>query len=171
VRWACCAERAGTALTTLRRDLACSAILLIVAASYYGAASRIGATALADAVGPTGLPRVYAGALALLAIAIGVGALLRHRVSTQAVPDSAGPGTTRRLLRAAGAVAIGIVYLTIVSAIGYPFAMAAMIAAMAVYQGESFSLRVALIAAAGAVALFVLFEVVLGVTLPAPWNG
>jgi putative tricarboxylic transport membrane protein len=153
----------------MRRDLICSLVLLVVAVGYYIAASRIGRTALADAVGPTGLPRVYAGALAGLAVAIGLTAWLRHRVRAKTEP--AGPTAAHQLARAAGAVAIGVVYLAIVAAIGYPFAIALMLAAMAVYQGERLSLRLVLVAAAGAAALFVLFDLVLGVTMPAPWNG
>jgi putative tricarboxylic transport membrane protein len=155
----------------MRRDLACSVILLIVAVCYYAAASRMGQTALSDAVGPAGLPRVYAVALAILGAAIGATALLRRRLGKTAEPGPDGPSTSRRLARAAGVVAIGVAYLAVAPVIGYPFAIALMIAAMAVYQGERPSWRAALVASAGAAVLFVLFEVVLGVTLPAPWNG
>jgi putative tricarboxylic transport membrane protein len=168
-------------VSSTRRDLACAVLLFALAVGYYVAASRIGQTALSDAVGPTGLPRVYAAALAALAAAIGTTALLRHRLGRTAEPgpnepetpglEASGPAALRRLMRGAGAVAIGVVYLAIVNVIGYPFAMAIMIGAMAVYQGERPSLRVAVVAAAGAAALYVLFDVVLGVTMPAPWNG
>jgi putative tricarboxylic transport membrane protein len=158
-------------LTSFRRDLICSLILLVVAVCYYVAAIRIGQTALSDAVGPAGLPRIYGIALAVVGIAIGVTAWLRHRLETAADPGSASPRAQRQLVRGAGALAIGIGYLIIVSAIGYPFAMALLIAAMAAYQGERFSLRLLLVAAAGAAALYLLFDIVLGVRLPAPWNG
>jgi putative tricarboxylic transport membrane protein len=155
----------------MRRDLACAVILLIVAVCYYTAASRIGATALSDAVGPAGLPRSYAVALAAIAVVIGASAWIRHRIGRTGPATPERPGATRRLALGAGTIAIGIAYLAVVSVIGYPFAMALMIAAMAIYQGERPSPRVAVIAAAGAAVLFVLFDVVLGVTLPAPWNG
>lgn len=158
-------------MTSLRRDLACSLLLLIIAIGYYAVARNIGQTALSDAIGPAGLPRVYAGALAMLAVAIGAAAWLRHRLAEPTAPESAGPAPARRLGRGAGAAAIGIAYLATVSIIGYPFAIALTIAAMAVYQGERLSLRVMLVAAAGAATLFVLFDWLLGVTLPAPWNG
>jgi putative tricarboxylic transport membrane protein len=79
------------------------------------------------------------------------------------------PGTSRRLARGAGVVAIGIAYLVVVPIVGYPIAMALMIGTMAVYQGERPTLRVLLVALAGAAMLFLLFDVVLGVALPAPW--
>jgi hypothetical protein len=158
-------------LTSTRRDLICSLILLIVAGGYYVAASRIGQTALSDAVGPAGLPRIYGAALAVVGAAIGVTAWTRQRLGTAVDPRPDGPNAARQVARGAGAIAIGIGYLAIVSVTGYPFAMALMIAAMAVFQGERLSLRVLLVAVAGAAALYVLFDIVLGVRLPAPWNG
>jgi hypothetical protein len=158
-------------LTSTRRDLICSLVLLVVAACYYVAAIRIGQTALSDAVGPAGLPRIYGIALAVVGAAIGITAWLRHRLETATEPNAAGPHAPRQLARGTGALAIGIGYLATVSVIGYPFAMALLIAAMAVYQGERLSLRLLFIAAAGAAALYVLFDIVLGVRLPAPWNG
>ena len=165
------------------RDFICSLLLLIVGICYYAAASGLGQTALSDAVGPGGLPRIYGAALVALGIAIGGIAGLRRTLDKGAVPApdgaggtpgrarSEGAGTVQRLARGAGTVVVGVVYLVIVPAIGYPFAIALLIAAMAVYQGERPSLRVLLVAAIGAATLFVLFDVVLGVSLPAPWNG
>jgi hypothetical protein len=77
----------------------------------------------------------------------------------------------RRLARALGALAIGVGYLLLVPVIGYPFAIALTIASMAAYQGERLGWRLALVACAGAGALFVLFDWVLGVSMPAPWNA
>ena len=165
----------------MRRDLAASAILLIVAVAYYVASIRLGRTALSDAVGPAGLPRVYAIALTALAVTIGLNAWLIDRFGSaaDALPSEQGKRVDRRsaethdashrLRRAGGVVAIGIGYLIIVSLIGYPLAMALMIAAVAVYQGERPRLRTLLIAGAGATALYVLFDIVLGVALPTPW--
>jgi hypothetical protein len=158
-------------LTSIRRDLICSLVLLVVAACYYVAAGRIGQTALSDAVGPAGLPRIYGLALAFVGAAIGVTAWLKHRFGTAADPSSDDPHAPRQLARGAGTLAIGIGYLAIVSVIGYPFAMALMIAAMAVYQGERLSLRLLFVAAAGAAALYGLFNIVLGVRMPAPWTS
>jgi Flp pilus assembly protein TadB len=155
---------------TMQRDLICSLILLGVAALYYALARELGETALSDAVGPAGLPLVYAAALAAFAVLLSVSAYLRRgRRATTTAADEPGPG--RRLKRALGALAIGGVYIAVVPLIGYPPAMAFAIAAMAAYQGERLGWRLALIAVAGAGALFVLFELVLGVPMPAPWNA
>ena len=154
----------------MRRDLACSLTLLAVAAVYYGLARAIGETALSDGIGAAGLPMMYAAVLAALAVLLGLGAVLRHRlVPTSAPNDAVSPFL--RLRRAGGTLAIGVTYLAVVSVIGYPFAIALTIAAMAIYQGERATLRVLLVACAGAAALFVLFDLVLGIEMPAPWNG
>lgn len=64
---------------------------------------------------------------------------------------------------------IGIVYVAIVPFVGYPFTTALAILAMAIYQGEKLSWRLAIVACAGAALLYLLFDVVLGVDMPAPW--
>jgi len=152
----------------MARDLACAAILLSIAVLYYIAARALGATALSDSVGPAGLPIFYAAGLASLALLIGIATLIRK-------PGPAGAGlaggTGRKVLRAAGALLIGIAYLAIVSSIGYPFAIAAAIAAMALYQGERPTPRLVLVACVGAATLYALFDLVLGVPMPAPWSG
>jgi hypothetical protein len=148
------------------RDIACAAVLLFIAVLYYGAARELGETALSDSVGPAGLPSVYAAGLAILAVLIGIATLIG-----KPVPAAAAAGTGRKLLRAGGALLIGIGYLAVVSSIGYPFAIAAAIAMMALYQGERPSLRLVLVACVGAAALYGLFDLVLGVPMPAPWSG
>lgn len=158
----------------MRRDLIGSLILLGVAALYYALARDLGQTALSDAVGPGGLPSVYAAVLTalgvlLLAVAAFVGR--RRRAPDMPAAPSEETGPFRRLRRALGALAIGGGYLVIVPVIGYPFAVALAIASMAAYQGERLGWRLALISCGGAGALFVLFDRVLGVPMPAPWNA
>jgi hypothetical protein len=68
-------------------------------------------------------------------------------------------------------LAIGVGYLVVAPVIGYPFAVALAIAVTALHEGERPSVRLALVACGGAAALYVLFEVLLGVAMPAPWNA
>jgi hypothetical protein len=159
-------------LNSPRRDLACSLTLLAVAGIYYALASDIGETALADEIGPAGLPLIYAAVLAGLGVLIGLGVVLRHGLGSGKAAPARGSaiGPLLQLRRAAGALGIGVGYLLVVPVIGYPFAIALLIGAMAVYQGERPTARLALVACAGAAALFVLFDLVLGVPMPAPWN-
>ncbi len=157
----------------MARQLICSAILLIVAASYYSVASQITRSALADEVGPAGLPVVYALVLATVALALAAKAvfrplLLRSVAATAAV----GEPTLGFLLRRAGGVfAIGVGYLLIVPLAGYFLTLILVIAAMALYQGERASARLATIAVAGAAGFWLLFVRLLGIPMPALWGA
>jgi hypothetical protein len=153
----------------MRRDLACSLTLLAVSVAYYALATRIGDTALSDGIGPAGLPLIYAAVLAVLAVLLGLSAFLRKRlVSANTMHSDVRP--LHQLRRAGGVLAIGVAYVVVVPVIGYPFAVALAIAAMALYLGEQPTLRLAVIASVGAAAFFVLFDLVLGISMPAPWN-
>ena len=62
-------------MTTPGRRIAFGVLMLILAVVYYVSASAIPQSGLADTVGPQGLPRVYAAALAALAL----GRIVRSR--------------------------------------------------------------------------------------------
>jgi putative tricarboxylic transport membrane protein len=164
----------GTALRVLR-DLACSAALLWVAASYYLAATDISRSALGDELGARGLPTAYAALLAALAVLLLAKAslgLLRRRTARAAdAPEHGQPRVGRTLRRAAGVLGIGVAYVLAVPFIGYPIAIAAVISAMAVYQGERRTVRIALVAILGAVGFWTFFELLLGIPMPAPWTS
>ena len=153
----------------MQRDLVGAAALLATAVAYYVLARNLDATALADEVGPAGLPLIYAVLLGVLAVMLGISALVSRTRVLPPPPDEPRPG--RRLRRAAGVLAIGVGYLIVAPVIGYPFAVALAIAAMALHEGERPSFRLALVACAGAAVLYLLFDVVLGVAMPAPWHA
>jgi putative tricarboxylic transport membrane protein len=158
----------------MRRDLVAAAALLGLAAIYYGLARNLGATALSDSVGPAGLPLAYAAALGGLGLVLGVVTLLRQESRVDPVgspPDRGTRGIVYRIWRAAGSLTIGIAYLVLFALIGYVFATALAVAVMAIYQGERRPLRVVLVASIGAGVLFALFDLLLGVPMPMPWNG
>jgi hypothetical protein len=149
----------------MSRDLACSAVLLAIAAGYYSAASGIGRSALADEVGPAGLPIVYAGLLAILAVLIGLQAVIRtvlnrHEQRATSPRAAFSPG------RAAAIAAVGIAYVVAVRLLGYAVTLALTIAATAMLLGVRPSLRLAAIAIAGAALFWLLFVTVLGVPMP-----
>ncbi len=156
----------------MARDLTCSGVLLIIAAGYYSLASRIGRSALADEVGPNGLPILYATALTILALGLATQALLRPLLLRSRCDSSAGeripPSVVLR--RACGVLAIGIGYLLIVTLVGYLFALMMVIAAMAMYHGEHAAKRLGLIAVAGAGFFWLIFVWLLGIPMPAPWS-
>jgi hypothetical protein len=157
----------------MARQLTCSVILLMIAAGYYSVASHIGRSALADEVGPAGLPVVYALVLAAVALALAATALFRPLLlRTVAVTAAAGEPTLGFLLRRAGGVfAIGVGYVLIVPLAGYFLTLVLVIAAMALYQGERASVRLATVAVAGAAVFWLLFVGLLGVPMPALWGA
>ncbi len=157
----------------MTRDLTCAAVLLIISVSYYALASGIGRSALADDVGPAGLPILYATLLATLALALAAKAILRPlllRAADDAAAKSAPPlGFVLR--RAAGVFAIGIGYLLIVPLAGYFVALVLVIAAMALFYGERASARLAATAIAGAAVFWALFVWLLGIPMPNMWGA
>jgi putative tricarboxylic transport membrane protein len=156
----------------MKRDLLCAALLLAIAAAYYGVASGIGRSALADEVGPAGLPLAYAMLLGALGLALAVKAiagLVLERATANAAepPDRAQP--TRVVVRAAGTLAIGAAYVAIVSVLGYWLSIMLLLPAMAGYQGQTGWRRLALVAVVGATAFWALFVWLLGIPMPQPW--
>jgi putative tricarboxylic transport membrane protein len=152
----------------MRRDLVCSIALLGVAASYYWLATDINRSALADEIGAHGLPYAYAALLALAAVALALSSLLRA-ARERAAPESVDEDRSLIVIgRAAGACAIGVLYLVILPFVGYLIATASLLAVMLRYLGEPLGLRVATIAVAGAIMLWLVFEHVLGIALPRP---
>lgn len=141
----------------MNRDLVFGAVCLALAAGYYLMAAAIPESALSDAVGPQGLPKTYAvvlGALSLVLIFRSWNT--RFSVSAHRVP----------IMRVAGMIVIGAVYLAVVPWTGYILALAGLIAATTYYQGGGLNGRVALVALSGAVFFWILFVAVLGIPHP-----
>jgi hypothetical protein len=143
----------------MNRDLVFGAICLALAAGYYLMAATIPESALSDSVGPQGLPKTYAlvlGALSSILIIRSIKRSPRPNTSTHASP----------LLRIAGMLVIGVLYLVTAPWLGYILALTGLIAATTYYQGGGLNARVALIALSGAVFFWVLFVAVLGIPHP-----
>jgi len=145
----------------MRKDLVSSAILLCIAALYYVAATGIPSSTLEDEVGPRGLPAVLAALLAMVAIAIGVRALV-------SAPAAAGPAKEAEAHwpRALGMLAIGVLYIPVANILGYWTALVLLLLAVAVYEGMKPSWRMFAVAGGGATFFWLLFDVVLGVRQP-----
>jgi putative tricarboxylic transport membrane protein len=62
---------------------------------------------------------------------------------------------------------MGVAYIVLAPWIGYPIAIAALIAATTYYQGGAFSRQVALVSVCGGVLFWVLFVVLMGIQQPA----
>ncbi len=171
----------------MNRDLTFGSAMLALAVGYYVLAAQIPESQLSDAVGPQGLPRIYAYVLASLSLVLianafrdcGLGArgLGTGGASPESrtpspgfpVPDpqSPVPSPQSRVLRPAGVIAIGGVYIAVVPWLGYIPSLAALIAATTYYQGGGFNRRVALVAVSGALLFWLLFVALLGIEHPA----
>jgi hypothetical protein len=145
----------------MRKDLVGSAILLCIAALYYLASTLISASTLEDEVGPRGLPTVLAALLAIVAVVIGVRALVAAPVSGERGGDAEAPWP-----RAIGMLVIGALYIPAANLLGYWLALLLLLLAVILYEGMKPSWRMLAVAAGGATFFFLLFDVLLGVRVP-----
>ena len=151
------------------KDLIGAAFLLLIALSYYYLSTGINQSALADEIGAAGLPVVYAALLAGIGLVLGAKALIAWRFTPRdgSHPANGGPRRRRRtLLRASGMLAIGVTYVVAVNFVGYLITLTAVIAMVALYQGERMGWRLGGIAIGGGVAFWIFFDQVLGIDMP-----
>src|SRR6478672_1207368 len=149
----------------MNRDFIAGLVGLLFAVAYYAMATQIQASQLADEVGPAGLPKIYAVLLGGFSALLMVRALLRPAVvDGKARPVSEELFAVRRAL---GVLAIGVAYVVLVPWLGYPLAIALVIAAASLYGGGQISLRLAAIAALGALGLWFVFVFLLHIGQPA----
>ena len=142
------------------RDLVFGAVCLALAVGYYVMAAAIPESALSDTVGAQGLPKTYAIVLAVLSSIL----IVRSIAGTK--PDKAGGTHRPPLLRVAGMLVIGILYLVAVPWLGYILALTGLITATTYYQGGGLNGRVAAVALSGALLFWVLFVALLGIPHP-----
>jgi putative tricarboxylic transport membrane protein len=145
----------------MRRDLVAAVILLCIAAAYYAASTTIPASTLEDSVGPRGLPVVLSVLLAMVAIVIGVRALV-----TAPVSGVEGKDAEASWPRAIGMLVIGALYIPVASLLGYWPALVLLLLAVILYEGMKPSWRMLAVAVGGATFFFLLFDVLLGIRVP-----
>jgi len=141
----------------VNRDLVFGACGAIVAAGYYGLAVSIPRSALADAVGPQGLPTVYAFVLLFLSLILIVRALRTSQQESK---------TAFHFGRVAGMLAMGVAYLLIVPWLGYVATLAGLILATTWYQTRVMTKTTVVVAVAGAMVFWLVFVVLLGIPQP-----
>lgn len=147
----------------MRSDLAAGLVALAVAAVYYYFAIDIPRSLLSDEVGADGLPKMYAITLALLGIWL-VAQSLVLRAAT-AAPGDAGPGMGQHL-RALGLLGLGVAYLLLVGGLGYFATICLLIAAVAVYCGAAFDVKLLATGAVGGIVFWLVFVKMFGILLP-----
>lgn len=145
--------------------------MLIAAVVYWLEANKIPTSPLDGLVGAAGLPKSLAYVLAglsLLLIVRGINETKMRLRSVQSETSETGSVSDwiKPHLRAAGMLAIGVVYLMLLPWLGYTIAIAALLLAVSVYNGAQFNLRTLLVAVIGAAFCQLLFVQFLGIALP-----
>ena len=153
------------------KDLAGAVLLLLVAAGYYALAGGINPSALDDGVGAAGIPFIYAALVAALGLALAAARWWFGRAAPRLADVE-----SRRLLGAAVMLGIGVAYVAVVAFLGYPLALAGVLAGAALYQGERPGWRLVRIALGGGAAFWLFFDGVLRLGMPsgfwpALWGG
>ena len=143
----------------MRGEVVFGCATLVFSAAYYWMADRLPVSQLSDAIGPEGLPKIYALALAGLSLVLIGGAVAAR--NRPPAGESRAP-----LARVAGVLLMGVAYILLAPWIGYPIAIAALIAATTYYQGGAFTRQVALVSVCGGALFWLLFVVLMGIQQP-----
>lgn len=150
----------------MRRDWIAGIILEAVAIVYFIYADKIPRSQLSDGIGAAAFPKILAIILAILsAILILTGVFKKAPVSHEEAKVIA-KKDKHAFFRAGGTVLIGIVYLIIISFVGYPIAVAVLITSMLLYTGEKLSWKVGITAVIGGGAFWVLFGIIFDIPVP-----
>jgi putative tricarboxylic transport membrane protein len=163
----------------MQRGLVTGVAALVIGIGYLAMGFQLRASALADAVGPAGLPKVLGFVMVTLGLIQCLQAVLAGRMPSPNVPVTAttngadeiepvdeGSVGWAGLARAGGLLAIAVGYLLVIKVIGYPLAVATLLIAVSIYGGAKVTWRVFAIGIAGAVVYWVLFVEILGIPLP-----
>jgi putative tricarboxylic transport membrane protein len=176
-------ERHGA--RALARDIAAGLVLLGLAVTVWLAAEAIPKSPLGGQIGADGFPKLLAGSLGVLAVLLIGQTLLARRgsavraASARPVEPSASPrepmetaSAGRHHMRAAGMLAIGVLYVALLETLGFVLSTLLLLLAVALYNGRRPTLGLAAVAVIGAALLYVLFVRLLGVPLPPGiWPG
>lgn len=152
----------------MTKDMGLGIIALLFAAFYISQAALIPTSALGDAVGAGGVPLILGWIMAASGALLIVHSLWLRRTGRYVpAPVTAAFEEPRRLLLIAGGVVlITILYFGVLRLLGYIPATALFLAALFAYQRVPFTIRVALVALGGSIALWLLFDAFLGIDLP-----
>lgn len=148
------------------RDAVVGSVILAFAGLYWLGAGTIRHSSLDDSIGAAGLPNMLAALLAGLALLL----ILRSvafspRPAEGAGDEAQGEGATAHR-RAVGMLALGVAYLLVVPYLGYGLSVALLVAAVALYNRQQPSLRLAAVTILIAVCFYLLFVRLLHIPLP-----
>lgn len=143
--------------------------LLIIAAAYYAGMGQIAESTLSDDVGATGLPRMLALILAIVALALIARGLIASRAATAtaAGPKGNDEEESAPLPRAIGLLMFGVAYVVILPYAGYLVSVALLITGVGLYEGATRDWKLPVIAICGAALYWAIFVKLLNVHQPA----
>ena len=149
------------------RDLAFGGAGIAISILYYWMATLVPVSQLADAIGPQGLPKVYAVILAALSLMLMIRSV-RDRASRKRKQESSTmvADSRSRSFRAAGMLLIGIGYILLAPWFGYLLSISGLIFATSYYQGGIVDRQAALVALCGGMFFWVLFVAFMGIAQP-----
>lgn len=150
------------------RDLILGLTAFSLGAAYTYQAAQIPRSALGDAVGAGGVPQILGLIMCLCGVMLIVQSLWLRRAGNY-VPEAISEvfADPRHLMVFAGGVVVcTIAYFFLLNLVGYIVAMTLYLTAIIRLQGVAFSMRSGLVALLGAVGLWLLFDIFLGINLP-----
>lgn len=122
-------------------------------------------SALADSIGPAGMPKVLGILMVTLGVILCIQAIC-HSIKTVSTGLGEWQGQGKQILRAFGLVCLGVVYLGMITILGYAVSIALLLALVAIYLGAPINWHVAGIAIGGAGILWAIFVLLLDVPMP-----
>jgi putative tricarboxylic transport membrane protein len=157
-------------------DLFLGIVALGVSVGYLYEAALIPESLLADAVGAAGMPRSLGWAMVALGLILCARGLVSGSPALAVPPPAPSVGTrlaTRPHVLAVGLLSILAAYAALLPYAGYRISTALLIGTVARFAGTTFTRSLPIIAIVGGLVLWLLFDPLLGTTLPIGgwWEG
>ena len=150
-----------------RADLALGILALIGSAGYLYETAQIPQSLLEDVVGARGVPLAFGWTMAAVGALLCMRGLLRGRSGNDVPSRSGDPSAALRPhVQALGLLAILIAYVVILPYAGYVASTAVLIGAVAWFAGAERSRHLIVVAIAGSLVLWLMFDPMLGISLP-----
>jgi putative tricarboxylic transport membrane protein len=149
-------------------DLSLGILALVASAGYLYETAQIPESLLDDAVGARGVPLAFGWTMAVVGALLCLRGLLRRRKTDDEPSADTDSGTALRPhVQALGLLGLLAAYVAVLPFAGYIPSTALLIAAVAWFAGGERNRNLIVVAIAGAVALWLMFDPMLDVSLPA----
>jgi putative tricarboxylic transport membrane protein len=159
-------DHEGSFHVTVPKDSIAGCLLLALAAGYWWLTRSIPESSLSDEVGADGLPKLLAAALAVVACLLVGKGLISLKSATPVVVNDDDTQEQAPLPRALGFTAIGVGYMFLAPLVGFPFGIAALVVAVALYEREALSIKLVAVATGGGLGFWLVFVRFLGTEQP-----